>query len=687
MEHFSNNEYIDQCASSSSAAPAPPSPPLRQHLLDNNETAAHHRTLEMKVTDTRDGLLGSASLETSGGGGGTAELFNLHHQQFGGLAFTAATPSAPHPLAAECVPAVLATTPGGNGGDSALDSSLPGTIGSHRSPEAASLSLRDDCDGPPRGVGFGGGWGGVVAPGSAATEDISPSILALQPLMSHVNLDDCELGDDPTSSDPTLRSAGERKLTHASECVNVYVANLPPTADASKIRDVFASVGRVLHVKVLLDIATGVSRGIAFVMFEDLPTAKKACALKNKTVVDGAVLQVRLAERSALHTSLSTHVWSNVVYIRNVPGAVVKESVREYCSQRYGTVTDVISHPQSCELGGPSPFNMVFVTFESVEDACRCVEGVDGKSPFPVPPGPHHPFTMAKMINDMGGEMRKSILLRRRSTTTTTTTTPNGTSATTLVHHNNGDGGSTPNGHSSSSPSSSILHHNTPSQSLPQSAVQQYQYGPPTQHRGVAPPPPQYISPNVAYLTHPQMQANQQPQQHFMHMSTQGYSVVPMSVGPVGTPSPGSAALTPMQPQLVYQQQHQHHMSSPPQQVPYYTVSAHHTPMSNSMSLGTTAVGGGSSMGSTHPAYPQQHTPQQFVLDPPQAQHHHHHQGTSYQFFNGPQHHVHSSGQQVVYVSLPPQQQPHHQQVQQQQQQQQQQYFVVGPQHQQQRHY
>lgn len=210
---------------------------------------------------------------------------------------------------------------------------------------------------------------------------------------------------------PPLTAAEEAAINAA--CTNVYVANLPPSADATLIRELFQPIGNVLHVKVLLDIATGVSRGIAFVMFDDMTTAKRACALRNKHVLDGSVLQVRLAERSAQHTSPGVHTRSRIVYIRNVPGGTHKETVRAFCEQNFGKVVEVQPHPQSCELGGPSPFNMVFVTFEQIDHACRCVEGVDGKAPFPLPYA-GHPYTMAKMITEMSGEMRKSILLRRR---------------------------------------------------------------------------------------------------------------------------------------------------------------------------------------------------------------------------------------------------------------------------------
>lgn len=199
----------------------------------------------------------------------------------------------------------------------------------------------------------------------------------------------------------------------AEGCVNVYVANLPQTVDARTIRSMFGGAGKVLHVKLLLDIATGTSRGIAFVMYDSMVSARKACATMNRTLCDGNVLQVRLAERSAQHQSPESHARSNVVYVRNVPATVTSEQMKAYCCGRFGAVVDVTPHPQSAELGGPSPFNMLFVTFENVDQACIATEELDGKAPFPIPQG--HPFTMAKMVSDVAGEMRKSILLRRRS--------------------------------------------------------------------------------------------------------------------------------------------------------------------------------------------------------------------------------------------------------------------------------
>ncbi|KEG10551.1 RNA-binding protein [Trypanosoma grayi] len=199
-------------------------------------------------------------------------------------------------------------------------------------------------------------------------------------------------------------------------CCSVYVANIPVSVDSGRLRRLFSSVGNVLHVKLLLDIATGMSRGVAFVMFENADVANKACELLNRGVLDGNILQVRLSEKSSLHSCVDSHVRSSIVYIRNVPCNVTLEAVQSFCASNFGPVVNVSLHPQSYLLRGPSPYNMVFVHFLHMSDACRCVEDVDGKAPFPFPFLPH-PFTVAKMINDVNVEKRKSIILCARRPT------------------------------------------------------------------------------------------------------------------------------------------------------------------------------------------------------------------------------------------------------------------------------
>lgn len=205
----------------------------------------------------------------------------------------------------------------------------------------------------------------------------------------------------------------ESEFDHVSGCSSVYVANIPLSVDSGQLRELFSSAGKVLHVKLLLDIATGVSRGVAFIMFENIDVANKVCQLMNRTILGGNTLQVRLSERSAVHSCLESHVKTDTVYVRNVPGEVTLKEVQEYCEMNFGPVSNISLHPQSFLHGGPSPYNMVFVRFMNISDACKCVDGLDGKAPFPFP-CPDHPFTVAKMISDVNVERRKSIILRAR---------------------------------------------------------------------------------------------------------------------------------------------------------------------------------------------------------------------------------------------------------------------------------
>ena len=226
-----------------------------------------------------------------------------------------------------------------------------------------------------------------------------------------------------------------------SKCTTVYVANLPTSADATRVRELFGDIGKVLHVKLLRDAVTGVSRGVGFVMFEDLETAQSACTARHRSSVDGHVLQVRIAERSAMHTSVEVHIRSSIVFLRNVPSTVATSDVSRFCSEAFGPVIEVILHPQSHSASGPSPCNAMFVAFESVDSACKCTEEVDGKQPFAAGPSqgegatatanpqPSVPLITAKMVSDVAAEMRKTIVVRStppsadKSSANVTTTT------------------------------------------------------------------------------------------------------------------------------------------------------------------------------------------------------------------------------------------------------------------------
>ena len=212
-----------------------------------------------------------------------------------------------------------------------------------------------------------------------------------------------------TNSTGKKDTEGAAAASSSSHVGNVYVANLRTTTDATKIRHHFQVFGRVLHVKLLLDIATGVSRCIAFVMFAEFADALQACALANKTELDGSVIQVRMAQRGNA-VGPDSHVYTPTVFLRNVPSMTLRKDVKAHCETNFGPIKNIALHPQSHELNGPSPFNMMVIEFMDAHQASLFVEKTDGRANFPVTDG--HPLLMAKMITNPAAEMRKSILLR-----------------------------------------------------------------------------------------------------------------------------------------------------------------------------------------------------------------------------------------------------------------------------------
>jgi nucleolin len=79
----------------------------------------------------------------------------------------------------------------------------------------------------------------------------------------------------------------------AEDKVELYVSNVPYTADEASIDDFFSKYGKVVNVKLLKD-KMGRSKGIAFVKFETSVLATKALGA-NETELDGRKIRVNFA--------------------------------------------------------------------------------------------------------------------------------------------------------------------------------------------------------------------------------------------------------------------------------------------------------------------------------------------------------------------------------------------------------
>lgn len=83
---------------------------------------------------------------------------------------------------------------------------------------------------------------------------------------------------------------------------NLFVGNLPYTADNAKLADVFAKAGTVVSAKVIVDKYSGRSRGFGFVEMSSDEETKKAIEMLNGSDLDGRPLVVNEARPPKTNT-------------------------------------------------------------------------------------------------------------------------------------------------------------------------------------------------------------------------------------------------------------------------------------------------------------------------------------------------------------------------------------------------
>ncbi|MEW6410223.1 MAG: RNA-binding protein [Nitrospirota bacterium] len=89
------------------------------------------------------------------------------------------------------------------------------------------------------------------------------------------------------------KEKGERKMSK-----KIYVGNFPYQADEDSLREVFATIGEVLSVKIITD-ATGRSKGFGFVEMTSDEDAEKAITALNGTTLMGRSIVVNEARPQA----------------------------------------------------------------------------------------------------------------------------------------------------------------------------------------------------------------------------------------------------------------------------------------------------------------------------------------------------------------------------------------------------
>ena len=80
--------------------------------------------------------------------------------------------------------------------------------------------------------------------------------------------------------------------------MNLFVGNLNPETTVSKLRPLFETYGEVVSAKVIIDNATGMSRGFGFVEMADKMLAFDAIDNIDGTFFDGNIISVKEAKQN-----------------------------------------------------------------------------------------------------------------------------------------------------------------------------------------------------------------------------------------------------------------------------------------------------------------------------------------------------------------------------------------------------
>lgn len=85
----------------------------------------------------------------------------------------------------------------------------------------------------------------------------------------------------------TIKVSFARPSSDSIKDANLYISGLPKTLSQQELEDMFARYGRIINSRVLVDQTTGVSRGVAFIRFDQRAEAEDAIKDLNGTVLAG----------------------------------------------------------------------------------------------------------------------------------------------------------------------------------------------------------------------------------------------------------------------------------------------------------------------------------------------------------------------------------------------------------------
>ncbi|KAG5477813.1 hypothetical protein LSCM1_05114 [Leishmania martiniquensis] len=230
---------------------------------------------------------------------------------------------------------------------------------------------------------------GFVAGATTTTPPATPMSASAVNNNTSTPLSQATVSGAATSSSVTVPSSQPNDAEVRS---NLFVCGLPVSVSDKELLEMFEEYGEIESAKVMLDIHTGRSRGIAFVKFKSVEDAEKAVDALNGTTLNGHQLTVRVANSRAAYLPGNP---TNKTFVRNVPLTVSRTALFDYFAQ-FGEVTDLSIKSDTAQSrhspsgrsasaaddSGDDRLNIVFITYSTKEAAAKAAEATHTKTPF-----------------------------------------------------------------------------------------------------------------------------------------------------------------------------------------------------------------------------------------------------------------------------------------------------------------
>eukprot|EP01035_Chromulina_nebulosa_P017261 gene17261-22793_t len=159
--------------------------------------------------------------------------------------------------------------------------------------------------------------------------------------------------------DPSLRKSGVG---------NIYIKNLPPSADNKNLFDVFSVFGNILSCKVASD-ETGSSKGYGYIHYETAEAASEAISKMNGNTLDGYVVEVLAFLRRQERSSQAS--WTNT-YIKQFPKTWDENRIKELVSPFGETTSIALNKDNEGNSTGAA-----YVNFAEHESAFNAVNSIN----------------------------------------------------------------------------------------------------------------------------------------------------------------------------------------------------------------------------------------------------------------------------------------------------------------------